>query len=356
MPTAQLARECHPDANPGDPRPRSGSRRSRVAYETLRDPERRRRYDMFGDDGARRRRGRPAAARRSASATCSTRSSGGDAFGGGGRGGPPRGPDAETVVRARPREAAFGVTATRRAALPVACDALRRLRLRARHAPRRAATTCGGARRGPPGPPLDPRPDRHRRRRASRASGTGQSIPNPCTRVPRRRPRAHAARTIEVEVPAGIDDGQRLRLAGPRSRRAARRRAGDLYVTVRVAPDPSSNGTATTSCTGARSRDPGRARHRARRSTRSTARGAITVPPGTQPGPRVPAQGPRRAGAAAVAVAATSRRDRRRGPARAVRRGGASCCAQFAELRGEEVDAAREGLLLADLRSAFGER
>jgi curved DNA-binding protein len=46
------------------------------------------------------------------------------------------------------------------------------------------------------------------------------------------------AKTLEVNLPAGITDGKRLRLGGQGGQAADGGRAGDLYITVRIAPHP----------------------------------------------------------------------------------------------------------------------
>jgi molecular chaperone DnaJ len=67
-------------------------------------------------------------------------------------------------------------------------------------------------------------------------SATGSRIPTPCHEC-RGDGRVRASRTIDVEVPAGVDDGQRLRLAGRGPAAPRGGIPGDLYVTVRVAAD-----------------------------------------------------------------------------------------------------------------------
>jgi molecular chaperone DnaJ len=230
-----LARQYHPDSNP-DPEAEAKFKDINVAYETLKDPERRRRYDLFGEDGAR--------------ATPGGGGPGGDAFGFGdifdaffggdpfgnrGQASPPRAPDAEAVVHLQLGDAAFGTTATVEIRLPVACERCGGSGCEPGTHPARC-DVCNGAgevrevRRSILGQIVTAAP-------CVACSATGSRIPSPCGEC-RGDGRVRATRSIDVEVPGGVDDGQRLRLAGRGPAAPRGGVPGDLYVTVRVAPDP----------------------------------------------------------------------------------------------------------------------
>jgi molecular chaperone DnaJ len=67
--------------------------------------------------------------------------------------------------------------------------------------------------------------------------GMGQVIRNPCTSC-HGQGRVRETRTLSVKVPAGVDTGDRIRLAGEGEAGRAGSQAGDLYVEVRVKPHP----------------------------------------------------------------------------------------------------------------------
>ena len=211
-----------------------------LAYEVLKDPERRARYDRFGARG--RVRSRPpegaAAAIRSpaASATFSTRSSAAWAAraAGGRRAGPTPGPDAELVLRLSFREAVFGVQHEVEVETPVHCTLCEGSGAR----PGTSAVRC---------PECEGSGELRRVRQSilgqvitavpcGRCQGTGQSIESPCEAC-RGEGRRNERRTLTVDIPAGVDDGSTLRLAGhgPAGFRGGPN--GALFVHLSVEPD-----------------------------------------------------------------------------------------------------------------------
>jgi len=228
----RLAREYHPDANPGDDAAAEHFKEISVAYATLSDPEKRRQYDMFGAEGLRAGTGGAAGADFGLNDLFEA-FFGGDPFAGRGASGPPRGPDAEATVALTLEEVLVGSVATLDVRLPVTCAACDGSGCESGTHPQ-SCPTCAGTgevrevRRSILGQVMTSAP-------CPQCGADGRVIPNPCPDC-RGEGRIEGPRTIEVDVPKGIADGQRLRLAGrgPAARRGGS--AGDLYVTVRVRP------------------------------------------------------------------------------------------------------------------------
>jgi molecular chaperone DnaJ len=228
-----LARRYHPDANPGDAEAEARFKEISIAYETLRDPERRRRYDLFGPDAA----AQGAAASGFGLNDLFDAFFGGDAFGGRGRGpsGPPRGADVETVVELTLAEVVTGASRALEVPVPVACAACDGSGCSPGTHPERC-TTCGGSgevrqvRRSLLGQLVTAG-------RCPECGGLGTVVPSPCEAC-RGDGRVRGVRRVDVDVPAGIDDSQRLRLSARGAAAPRGGEPGDLYVTVRVTPDP----------------------------------------------------------------------------------------------------------------------
>jgi molecular chaperone DnaJ len=235
-----LARQYHPDQNPDDPNAESRFKEVSLAYEVLKDPERRRRFDVFGEEGARASAGGrgpsgPGPGEAFGFGDIFDAFFGGDPFGNRGQAGPQRAPDAEAIVNLDLPRAAFGTTSTIEVRIPVACDRCDGSGCEPGTHPARC-DVCGGAgevrevRRSILGQIVTAAP-------CVACSATGSRIPTPC-RDCRGDGRVRSTRSIDVEVPAGVDDGQRLRLAGRGPAAPRGGVPGDLYVTVQVAPDP----------------------------------------------------------------------------------------------------------------------
>ena len=233
----RLARELHPDANPGDAAAEERFKKVAVAYEILRDPEKRRQYDMFGTVGAGAGAGSPFDFPGGISDLFDA-FFGGAGFGGGtgrrrGPSGPPRGADLEVGLELAFVDAAFGGQHDVTVRTAIGCDTCHGTGAEPGTSPSRCPV-CDGA-------------GEVRRVRQSilgqmvtasvcdRCSGTGEIIATPC-RVCRGEGRTIDDRTYTVDVPAGIDDGQTLRLSGRGAVGPRGGTPGDLYVHIRVQP------------------------------------------------------------------------------------------------------------------------
>jgi molecular chaperone DnaJ len=236
----QLARELHPDARPGDQAAEERFKLVNRAYETLRDAERRRQYDMFGAEQRGSGGGDPFAGFGNAGGL-------GDLFdaffGGAGapggrpqtRSGPRRGEDAEAVLVVDFAQAVFGGEEDIKVRLPMMCATCSG----AGAAPgtsRVTCTTCQGAgevrrvRQSILGQMVTASP-------CPRCGGLGEEIPSPCPDC-RGDGRRTEEQTFVVDLPAGVDEGSTLRLTGRGAGGVRGGPPGDLYVHVRVRPHP----------------------------------------------------------------------------------------------------------------------
>ncbi len=230
------ARELHPDANPGNTEAEAKFKEVSRAYEVLSDPEKKARYDQFGEAGV----GGGSSAgdpfgMGGFGDIFDAFFGGGSPFGGGaqrGPGGPPRGQDVETVADITFEQAVFGAPTEVRARTAVVCEDCGGSGARSGTKP----TVCGDCKGS----------GQVRRVRQSvlgqmvtmnvcgRCSGMGQMVESPCTSC-RGDGRVVKDMTYTVEIPAGIATGQTLRLSGKGAVGIRGGAAGDLYVHVRVA-------------------------------------------------------------------------------------------------------------------------
>ena len=223
----KLARQYHPDANPGDPTAEERFKEVGRAYEVLSDPDKRRRYDAFGDERA--------------------GVGGFGDFGGisdlfsaffGGMGGSRRtnrGQDVLAEVEVTLEEAANGVEREVEVPTLVECPECGGSGAAPGTHPTRCAE-CGGTgelrhvRRTLLGNVMTAAP-------CARCNGTGQQIATPCARCSGAG-RIRSVDTLKVSIPPGIDDGAQLRVTGRGQAGVRGARSGDLYVSIFVAPHP----------------------------------------------------------------------------------------------------------------------
>jgi molecular chaperone DnaJ len=232
----KLARELHPDVNP-DPDAQDRFKEVTTAYEVLSDPEKRRIVDLGGDP------------------LSQSGGGGGAPFGGFGGfgdvfeaffgGGGPMGGGRGRRSRVRPgadallqlsltlEETAFGVRREITVDTAIVCETCHGDGCAPGTKPRTCAT-CGGAgeiqsvQRSFLGQVMTTRA-------CSACGGTGEQIPSPCQTCGTDG-RVRARRTKTVDVPSGIEDGMRIRLAGQGEVGPGGGPPGDLYIEISEQP------------------------------------------------------------------------------------------------------------------------
>jgi molecular chaperone DnaJ len=237
----KLAREFHPDANKGDAKAEERFKDISEAYDVLSDEKRRKEYDearsLFGSGGFRSG-GAGGGSFDFGDLFSGSQSGGGigDVFGGlfnrGGRQAQPRrGADVETEVTLSFEEAVDGATVPLRMTSQAACRSCSGTGAKSGTTPR-VCPTCVGAgtvSRGQGAFALS-EPCRD-------CKGRGMLVDDPCT-VCHGSGRASSARTMQVRIPAGVQDAQRIRLKGKGAQGERGGQPGDLYVTVHVDSHP----------------------------------------------------------------------------------------------------------------------
>ncbi len=227
----KLARETHPDANPGDPAAEERFREIAEAYEVLSDPQKRARFDrgeefaadLFSSFGG-------------LDEILSQFFGGSGGFGFGRAPAPSRrGQDIAVALELELADAAFGVNREVSFVAPVGCRVCGGSGAAVGHIPA-PCSRCAG------------RGQVQTTRSTILGSmttvtecptcrGRGSVVEDPCDNC------AGAGRlseevSITVEIPAGVDDGTRLRLPGKGGAGERGNPPGDLYVQVKLLPDP----------------------------------------------------------------------------------------------------------------------
>lgn len=231
------ALKFHPDRNPGNAAAEESFKEASEAYQVLSDDQKRAAYDRFGHAGLENQGfgGGNASDIFSQFRDIFGGDIFGDLFGGGGRrtkrDGAQRGADLRTVVSLTLKDAAVGLKTDVELEYPDACGECSGTGA-ASGSRREQCAPCGGR-----GQVAHSRGPFVLSTTCPQCQGEGTVVKDPCKKC-RGGGEVAAHRTVKVTIPAGIDDGQTLRVSdqGQPGRRGGP--SGHLYVTVQVEPHP----------------------------------------------------------------------------------------------------------------------
>lgn len=228
----RLAMKHHPDRNKGDDGSEARFKEAKEAYEVLKDGDKRAAYDRFGHEGV----------RGAAGGAGGFGAEGfgdifgdvfGDIFGGGrrGGGGPQvfRGADLGYELKLDLEKAVAGDNVTIDVPTQISCDNCGGSGAKKGSEPIQCST-CGGV-----GQVRMQQGFFSIQQTCPACKGAGTTIADPCNAC-HGRGRVRKTRTLAVKVPAGVDDGDRIRLSGEGEAGRNGGPPGDLYVEIRVNP------------------------------------------------------------------------------------------------------------------------
>jgi molecular chaperone DnaJ len=228
----RLAMKFHPDRNTDDAGAESKFKEAKEAYEVLSSDEKRSAYDRFGHEGVRASAGGGAGPGGFGAEGFSDIFGDvfGDIFGGGRRGGGSqvfRGADLGYELKLDLEQAVSGDNVTIDVPTQVSCDTCSGTGAKKGSEPTQC-TTCGGA-----GQVRMQQGFFSIQQTCPACKGTGKVIADPCGDC-HGAGRVRKTRTLAVKVPAGVDDGDRIRLSGEGEAGRNGGPAGDLYVEIRL--------------------------------------------------------------------------------------------------------------------------
>ena len=226
----KLAMKWHPDRNPDNPKAEEHFKEAKEAYEVLTDAQKRASYDQFGHAGV-----DPSAAGGTGAGFGDAFSDiFGDIFGGGGGGGRQRstvfrGADLRYNLEISLEDAARGTETRIRIPALEECETCHGSGAKPGTQPT-GCTTCGGH-----GQVRVQQGFFSIQQTCPRCHGTGKMVANPCgTCSGSGRIKKH--KTLAVKIPAGVDEGDRIRLSGEGEAGVNGGPSGDLYVVMQIKP------------------------------------------------------------------------------------------------------------------------